>query len=210
MKGYKALNQDMRAVYGNGMQYEMGKLYCVKGEISPNRNGFHFCESIEGLNEYYTIKNSRIFEVEASGGIRKCNRKYVAKQIKLVRELTKEEIYAYFKQNQDKLIRSSCWYVRSAVADMGFEMDILINDKDYEVRCAVAKRGYRLDILINDEDYDVRLAVAEQGYGLEKLIHDESPFVRKAVAKQGYGLERLIHDENRDVREAAGMMIKQM
>lgn len=183
MKGYKALDMDMRAVYGNGMQYEMEKPYVAKGKLVPSKNGFHFCGDIEGLNEYYAIKNSRIFEVEASGEIRKCSKKYVAKKIKLVRELTKEEIDGYFKKNQDKLIRSPRWYVRSAVADMGYELDILINDKCWEVRSAVARQGYRLDILINDEDHDVRKEVARQGYGLDILMNDESEYVRCLAQK---------------------------
>ena len=55
MKGYKALDWDMRAAYGNEMQFELGKTYSVNGEVVPCKNGFHFCEKIEYLNCYYNI-----------------------------------------------------------------------------------------------------------------------------------------------------------
>ena len=99
MKGYKALDQEMRAILGNEMQYELGKTYTVYGKVVPCENGFHFCEKIEELNCYYNIEDSRIFEVEADGIIIKSEDKYVAEKIKLVRELSKEEISKYFEQN---------------------------------------------------------------------------------------------------------------
>jgi len=202
MKGYKALDMDMRAVNGNGMQYEMSKLYSMEGKVVPCENGFHFCKSIEAVNGYYSIKDSRIFEVEADGEIIDCVGKYAAEKIMLVRELTQKEINDYFKQNQKEFIESENWYVRSAVAEQGYGLDILVHDKDPNVRSAVAEQGYGLDRLINDEDWQVRTAVAEQGYGLDILINDYDGGVRSAVAEQGYGLDRLINDEDWQVRMA--------
>ena len=60
MKGYKALDWDMRAAYGNEMQYKLGKTYTVYGKVVPCENGFHFCEKIEELNCCYDIASSRI------------------------------------------------------------------------------------------------------------------------------------------------------
>ena len=222
MKGYKALSMEMKAVNGNGMQYEMGRLYSVEGDVIPCKNGFHYCDSIEELDRYYNIAASRIFEIEADGEIIKCDGKYAAEKIKLIRELAKEEIYDYFKSNQKKFIKSGDWQVRKAVASQGYGLDILVNDKNSAVRYEVAKQGYGLDILIHDkswyvrtavveqgygldilvcdEDWHVRMEVAEQGYGLEILINDEAWQVRVAVAKQGYGLDKLIHDEDEFVR----------
>ena len=200
MKGYKALSMEMKAVNGNGMQYEMGRLYSVEGDVIPCKNGFHYCDSIEELDRYYNIAASRIFEIEADGEIIKCDGKYAAEKIKLIRELAKEEIYDYFKSNQKKFIKSGDWQVRKAVASQGYGLDILVNDKNSAVRYEVAKQGYGLDILVCDEDWHVRMEVAEQGYGLEILINDEAWQVRVAVAKQGYGLDKLIHDEDEFVR----------
>lgn len=202
VKGYKALDINMRAVNGNGMQYEMGKLYSIEGKVVPCYKGFHFCKSIEAINGYYSIKDSRIFEVEADGEIIDCAGKYAAEKIMLVRELTQEEISDYFRQNQKEFAKSEVWYIRYAVAAQGYGLDILVYDKDYSIRIAVAKQGYGLDILVHDKDPNVRIAVAEQGYGLDRLINDENWQVRTAVARQGYGLAILINDEDSDVRRA--------
>ena len=178
MKGYKALDQDMRAIHGNGMQFELGKKYMIEGEIALDVNGFHFCKNIEELNNYYNIKSSRIFEVEAYGDISceevrydedtmqlirvSCGEDdvYVAEGIQLLRELSKEEIRDYFRENQQSLIA----------------------DKRSHIRWTVAEQGYGLDILVRDKDCYVREAVAGQGYGLEVLVHDRNPDVRKTVA----------------------------
>ena len=202
MKGYKALSMEMKAVNGNGMQYEMDKLYSIKGELVPCLNGFHFCEFLEKLNAYYYITSSRIFEIEAGGKIIKCDGKYVAEKIKLVRELTKEEIKDYFKQNQRELIKCRNWNVRIAVAEQGYGLEELVCDENWYVRAAVAGQGYGLDVLVNDDHWYVRVAVAEQGYGLDKLIQDKNCCVRVAAARQSYGLDTLIHDENYRVRMA--------
>ena len=150
MKGYKALDWDMRAAYGNEMQFELGKTYSVNGEVVPCKNGFHFCEKIEYLNCYYNIADNRIFEVEADGIIIKSKDKYVAEKIKLVRELSKEEISKYFEQNLQLLICQDKAYIRQAVAEQGYGLNVLINDKNWQVREAVAKQGYGLDILVYD------------------------------------------------------------
>ena len=60
-------------------------------------------------------------------------------------------------------------------------LDKLINNEDPYVRLAVVEQGFGLEILINDEDWHVRKAVAEQGFGLEKLVNDEDWHVVDAV-----------------------------
>lgn len=206
MKGYKALDKNMRAVYGNGMQFELGKKYTVTGDVIPHKNGFHFCKNIEYLNCSYNISNSRIFEVEAYGDIVGNHQKYVARGICLKRELTKEEIRDYFEQNQQTVIGNADWQVRSAAAEQGYGLDVLLHDGDFHVRKAVAEQGYGLVVLVHDEEWRVRRAVAEQGFCLAVLVCDEEWRVRKTVAEQGYGLDVLLHDKNFNVRRAAKKM----
>ena len=158
MKGYKALDQTMRAIDGNGMQFEMGETYSVEGEVVLCENGFHFCERIEDLNRYNNIKDSRIFEVETGGKIKSDGMQYVAQKIRLVREITKQEINDYFKKNWESLIKSEDDDVKRAVARQGYGLDTLVHDRSYDVRLAVAEYGYGLDILVHDRDDDVRVA----------------------------------------------------
>lgn len=163
IRGYKILDTDMCAIYEKGIQYELGVTYEVhityevQGNVVLCTNGFHFCKELEQLNSYYDIINNRIFEVEASGVIvASADKKYyVAEKIKFVKELSKEEIAAYFEKHQKELVKSE-WYVRQALAWFGYQLDILSHDEEWQVRYAVAEQGYGLDVLINDEHYLVR------------------------------------------------------
>ena len=165
MIGYKALDAKMCAVNGNNMQYELNKEYIMSDNICLRACGYHYCKDIINAIYYYSnINNIRIFEIDTlDGTIDVDGDLYCSNKIKLIRELSKEEVTKYFENNLDKFI----------------------NDKDCHVRTAVASQGYGLDILINDTDYDVRAAVASQGYGLDILINDVVPSVRAAVARQG-------------------------
>ena len=60
-------------------------------------------------------------------------------------------------------------------------ISVIIKSKDPFVRKAIAELGYSLDILINDEHWMVRRAVAEHGYGLDILINDKDQRVRETV-----------------------------
>ena len=90
MKGYKAFNSDLTC---RGMQYEVGKEYTHDGDISLCEQGFHFCEQLTDCYQYYDSK-SRICEVEALGEVKSDGTKSVTDHIKIVRELTREEIVA--------------------------------------------------------------------------------------------------------------------
>lgn len=201
MRGFKALNTDMFSKYGD-MTYELGIKYTITGDLIPCENGYHFCKNLEDIEGYYTISDSRIFEVEAEGQMIEDDGKIYAESITLIRELSKEEIRRYFKNNQEQILAKN-WCYRKALAGQGLYLGILINDEDCHVREAVAEQGYGLNILINDKSWLVRKTVADQGYGLDILINDEDNDVRATVAEQGYGLDRLIHDKSCYVRAAA-------
>ena len=86
MKGYKAFNKDLTC---RGMQYEVGKEYKFNGEPIPCRQGFHFCETIADCYEFYPMNdNTRICEVEATGDIAKDGVKRVTNVIKILAEIT--------------------------------------------------------------------------------------------------------------------------
>ncbi len=92
--------------------------------------------------------------------------------------------------------------VRTAIADIGYNLDIFVNDKSPRVRASVARQGFYLDELINDQNWLVRKNVAYSGYGLDILVKDRNPYVRAAVANMGYGLDILVNDRNDVVVEA--------
>ena len=86
MKGYKAFNNDLTC---RGMQYEIGKEYVFDGEPIPCRQGFHFCETIADCYEFYPMSDdTRICEVEATGDIAEDGVKRVTNAIKVLAEIT--------------------------------------------------------------------------------------------------------------------------
>ena len=135
IKGIKALGMDMEAGKGNGMIYELNKEYTHDGGVECRQSGYHYFDSIRDVMVLYNLNESRLFECELNGdnfdhdGIVHCTNK-----IKLIREISKEEIKKYIEDN----------------------LDVLVNDEDLYVREEVAKHGYSLNILINDEAWIVR------------------------------------------------------
>ena len=187
MRGYKVLDENMCAVKGNKMQYKLNKEYILDDIICLRYRGYHFCKKIiNAIYYYYNIDNIRVFEIDTlDGSIHFDDDLYCSNKIKLVRELSKEELKKYFENNLDKFINDPDPYVRFAVASQRYGLDKLINDPDPSVR-RVAKHKYGLDILINDTDPYVRKIVANQGYGLDRLINDPDPSVRATVTMRIY------------------------
>lgn len=90
MKGYKGTDKDMKC---RGMQYEVGKVYCVDTPVELCRHGLHFCESLMDVFEFYEAdKGNRFFEVEAYGQLVFGSNKVAAEYLKIVRELEPKEV----------------------------------------------------------------------------------------------------------------------
>lgn len=96
MKVYKAFNPDMTC---RGFQYEIGKTYEIEGEPIMCARGFHACMKLESVFYYYSNYNKPILcEVEILGDVvygKNDEDKIVTNKIKIVRELTKEEVEQY-------------------------------------------------------------------------------------------------------------------
>jgi hypothetical protein len=98
IKGYKGFDKDLRC---RGMQYEVGKTYSMKGDPSVCNRGFHFCEKLADIDDYYKFRESRICEIEAIGVIVKDKEKSATNKIKIIRELSKAEIIALVNTGKD-------------------------------------------------------------------------------------------------------------
>ena len=92
VKGYKAFNKDLTC---RDFQYEIGKEFKHKGKIGLCKSGFHFCKKIVDIKNYYNLKdeNTRLCEIEAIGQVVEGNDKCVTNEIKIIREISKEEMY---------------------------------------------------------------------------------------------------------------------
>lgn len=96
MKAYKAFNPDMTC---RGFQYEIGQTYEIKEEPIMCARGFHACLNLETVFRYYSpYKKPILCEVEVLGDVihgRFFDDKVVTNKIKIVRELTEDEVTKY-------------------------------------------------------------------------------------------------------------------
>ena len=97
-KGYKGFNQDLTC---RGVQYEIGKTYEYNGKIELCSSGFHFCRKLQDVHRFYDLKTSRICEIEADGKIDNDGIKSVCARIRIIRELSREEIDAAVNTGKD-------------------------------------------------------------------------------------------------------------
>lgn len=210
VKGFKAMNPDMTCI---GFQFEVGKTYEItngKPLKTCNDSGFHFCRDLNDVFNYYNFLKCRLFEIEALGEVVDESNKSATNKIKIVRELTQEELNnhefkkfthdLWFKdQTDDELLKYSnhfSYKVRMIVAkklkDLNRMFYTFKNDRDVDVRKVVAQRMEDLDLMYqtfkNDREWSVRLAVAQRMENLDLMYHtfkyDSDPHVRWAAREK--------------------------
>ena len=88
---YKGFDVNLRC---RGFQYEIGKEYELPEGVNPSlcNAGFHACENPADVFAYYAPSESRYCLVELSGQIVRGDDKSCASRIKIVRELTLQEL----------------------------------------------------------------------------------------------------------------------
>lgn len=94
MKGYKAFEKDFTC---KGFHYEVGETYELgDGEkLEICKCGFHFCENLIDVFGYYVADaDTRVAEVEAFGDVKQIGTKLVTNKIKILREVSPDEIDA--------------------------------------------------------------------------------------------------------------------
>ena len=90
IKGYKAFDSNLRC---RDFQFEVGQTYSLNGELKICNHGFHFCLKLNGVFNYYPISyDTRVCEIEALSEVQSEENKSCTLNIKILRELSKEEI----------------------------------------------------------------------------------------------------------------------
>ena len=82
---YKGFDKNLRC---RGFQYEIGKSYTYKWEITLWESGFHACQYPLSVFNYYAPADSRFAEVEASGKIVSSDDKLACEKLKIKAELS--------------------------------------------------------------------------------------------------------------------------
>ena len=102
--GYKGFAHDMTC---RDFQYEVGQTYEMDGEIEPCRRGFHFCPKMADVFNYYNEKGCRYAEVEAVGKVLGHGDKSVTNRLRIVRELTWNEVLEVMYTQEGMDIKNS-------------------------------------------------------------------------------------------------------
>ena len=90
IKGFKVFNPDWTC---RGFKYEVGQTYEENVEPSVCERGFHFCKQPKDCFNYYTFDpNNKVAEVIALGDVVEGENKCCTNKIKIVREITWEEL----------------------------------------------------------------------------------------------------------------------
>lgn len=101
--GYKGTDKDMKC---RDYQFELGKQFDMPEDevVELCRSGFHMCQNLKNVFNYYDIGNgNRFFEVKA-----------------LVRRYNKNGFYTY-EHREDKMTSKSITFVRELTADEIFK-----------------------------------------------------------------------------------------
>jgi len=68
--------------------YKVGETYTLKGEMKMCKKGFHFCQDLYDVFNYYLpSKDTKVFKVEALGNIETIADKTVTDNIKILEEV---------------------------------------------------------------------------------------------------------------------------
>ena len=90
MAYYKGFNSDLTC---KKFKYKIGETYEMECKPIICEQGFHFCHELKDVFEYYTLcKRHRFCLVDALGDITTDNRKSCTNKIKIVQELSLDEI----------------------------------------------------------------------------------------------------------------------
>jgi len=90
-----------------GFQYEVGKEYKHDGDLRVCESGFHACKYPNDIFEFYPSATSRYCEVELSGRIESDDTKTVASKMRIIRELTINELCeAAVKYTQENTVEN--------------------------------------------------------------------------------------------------------
>ena len=91
---YKGFDERDGKLYCRDMEFKVGEIAEVEGPLEICSNGIHFCWNLNDVDEYYSLRNHVICEVEPLGDIigDTEGKKFCTNRLKVLRILTREEV----------------------------------------------------------------------------------------------------------------------
>jgi len=98
--GYKSTYDGICNGESSPLQYEIGKTYKFNGEIKLCEKGFHYCNELKNVFNYYDInKDIKVFKVEILGEFIDGDDKSVTNKLKVIEEIDISEWQKYDERN---------------------------------------------------------------------------------------------------------------
>ena len=192
MKGYKAFNITENGKQCRDYNFENKEIHEIKGKLEVCENGFHFCEKLEDVFDYYKFdkKTVVIHEIEVLGEVLKEDNKSVTNKIKIGRKLSNEEVF----DNEDLQLK--------AVKKNGLAIRYIENASEKVKLAAVKEDGCSIYFIENPSEKVQLEAVKQYGSAIE-FIENPSEKVQLAAVKQNGWAIRFIKNPSEKVQLAA-------
>ena len=160
MLGYKGFDADMTCL---DFQYEPGKVYEMDGEIELCKSGFHFCPKMADVFDYYDKNDCRYAEVEALGQVIKGNDKCVTDRLRIVRELTKAEVFdAMYAQSGLEL--KDLPFPALELKDLPFSADEVIKTREDGTLDKLLPSGTEFPVRFSNGEWNVLVVARDKRY----------------------------------------------
>ena len=192
MKGYKAFN-----ITKNGkkcLEYNFGqkKIHEIEGELEVCENGFHFCEKLEDVFDYYDFDKNNVIvhEIEALGEVLKEDNKSVTNKLKIGRKLSNKEVF----NNEDLQLE--------AIKQNGYAIRYIENPSEKVQLAAVKQDGYSIEFIKNPSEKVQLAAVKQDGWAIQ-YIKNPSEKVQLAAVKQYGSAIKFIENPSEKVQKLA-------
>ena len=148
MKGYKAFDITKNGKKCRGYNFENKEIHEIEGKLEIYENGFHFCEKLEDVFNYYDFdkKTIVIHEIESLGEVLTKGNISVTNKLKIGRKLSNKEVFDNEELQLEAVKRNGC------------SIQFIENPSDELQLAAVKQNGLAIDFIKNPSEEMEKLA----------------------------------------------------
>ena len=192
MKGYKAFIKTENGKRCRGYNFENKEIHEIEGKLEVCENGFHFCEKLKDVFEYYDFdkKTVVIHEIEALGEVLTEDNKSVTGKIKIGRQLSNEEVF----DNEDLQLK--------LVKENGFVIKFIENPSEKIKLEVIKQNGWAIEYIKNPSE-ELQLAAVKRNSWVIRHIENPSEKVQIAAVKENCWAIRYIKNPSEEVQLVA-------